>query len=152
MNAPPGRVLGIDYGTKRLGLAVSDPLRVVAGGVAAIPHDEHLMERLAEIVHELNPVLIIVGMPYAPDGGKGAMAKEVESFIDALKAALDIPVQTWDESHTSVTAEQVFRTIGMRRRRRRERGRVDTMAARILLQEFLERCPQPQGSTSKGTP
>ncbi len=152
MKALPGRVLGIDYGTKRLGLAVSDPLRVVAGGVAAIPHDEHLMERLAELVHELSPVLIVVGMPYAPDGGKGTMAKEVEKFIEDLKAVLAIPVQTWDESHTSTKAQEIIRTSGMRRQRRRERGRVDTMAARILLQEFLEGNAPQRESMNEGEP
>lgn len=138
MSNVPGRVLGIDYGTRRIGLAVSDPLRVVAGGVSAIPHDEHLMERLTEIVHELHPVLIVVGMPFAPDGGKGSMAKEVERFIEELKTRLSLPIEVWDESSSSVKAQEVFRATGMRRHQRRERGRVDTMAARILLQEFLE--------------
>ncbi len=138
MSNIPGRVLGIDYGTKRIGLAVSDPLRMVAGGVSAIPHDEHLMERLTEIVRELSPALIVVGMPFAPDGGKGTMAREVERFIEELKTQLSIPIEVWDESYTSLKAQEVFRASGMRRHRRREKGRVDTMAARVLLQEFLE--------------
>ena len=138
MTHVPGRVLGIDYGTRRIGLAVSDPLRVLAGGVAAIPHDDQLMQRLVEVVQELKPVLIVVGMPLAPDGGKGMMAKEVDAFCDELKLRISIPIETWDESHTSVKAEDILRKSGMGRRRRREKGRVDTMAARILLQEFLE--------------
>ena len=138
MTHVPGRVLGIDYGTRRIGLAVSDPLRVLAGGVAAIPHDDGLMQRLVEIVQELKPVLIVVGMPLAPDGGKGSMAKEVDTFCDELRSKISIPVETWDESYTSVKAEDILRKSGMGRRRRREKGRVDTMAARILLQEFLE--------------
>jgi len=150
MKTPPGRVLGIDYGTMRLGLAVSDPLRVVAGGVAAIPHDDHLMERLTDIVRELHPVLIVVGIPYAPDGGKGTMAKEIEGFIGELQTRLGIPVQTWDESQSSVKAQEVLRASGMRVRRRRERGRVDTMAARILLQEFLEENARTRGPAKEG--
>ncbi len=152
MSAPAGRVLGIDYGTKRIGLAVSDPLRVVAGGVATIPNDGHLMDRLSDLVRELGPVLIVVGMPYAPDGGKGAMAREVERFIEDVRPRFGIPVQTWDESHTSVKAQEIFRASGMPRRRRREQGRVDTMAARILLQEFLEGTAQTEGSSSEGEP
>jgi putative Holliday junction resolvase len=138
MTDPPGRVLGIDFGTKRVGVAVSDPRRVIAGSVCTLPNDNLLLDRLSAVIREQEAVLAVVGMPYAPDGGKGVTALAVEEFVQNLRKHVSIPVETWDESGTSVRASEVLRTSGMKRKRRQEKGRVDAMAARILLQEFLE--------------
>ena len=152
MNDLPGRVLGIDYGTRRVGIAVSDPTRVIAGGVGTVPNDGRLFERLAAIVREQEAVLAVVGMPYAPDGGKGVMAAAVEEFIALFTAQVGIPVETWDESRSSVQAHDYLKSSGMKRRRRQEKGRVDTMAARILLQEFLEEAKSKSPSSRSGHP
>lgn len=148
MNDPPGRVLGIDYGTRRVGVAVSDPLRVIAGAVGTLPNDTHLIERLAAIVREQEAVLVVVGLPYAPDGGKGTMAAAVEEFIRTLTPIVGVPVETWDESRSSIQAQDVLKASGMKKRRRRDKGLVDTMAARILLQEFLEEHSSSHSSSS----
>ncbi len=83
--AARGRVMGIDYGTRRVGVAVSDPLGIIAGGAGTLANDALLLQRLAEIVQEQEVVQVVVGMPYAPDGGKGAKAAEVEAFIEQLR-------------------------------------------------------------------
>jgi len=134
----PGRILAIDYGTRRLGIAVSDPTQLIAQGVATLTNNADLFRNLISLVREHQPMLIIVGMPYSPDGGKGAKAREVEQFIGDLGKAVDLRIDTWDESYSSVAAHKVLRDSGMKRKRRREKGRVDEMAARLMLQEYLD--------------
>lgn len=141
MTAVPGRVLALDFGTKRVGVAMSDPLQVLAGGVGTWPNDAGFLDRVARLVADEQVVLVVVGMPYAPDGGKGAKAREVDGFITVLRSRLTVPVTTWDESYTSVEAQRLFIQGGMKKKRRQERGAVDTMAARLLLQQYLDARP-----------
>ncbi len=143
----PGRVLGIDYGSKRVGLALSDPLRVIAGPVGTWNNDGTLLERLATLMAGENVTLVVVGMPYAPDGGKGAKAREVDGFIAQLKRLHPVPVVEWDESYTSIEAKRVLIAGGKRRKQRRARGAVDLMAARLLLQQYLDAQPVPSRSS-----
>ena len=139
MNArEQGRVLGIDYGSVRIGLAVTDPLRILASGAGTVENDGMAEQRIAELVTAQDIRLIVVGMPYAPDGGKGEKAREIDRFIGKLRGRVQIPVETWDESFTSVTAHKVLRDAGAKKKQRRERHRIDEMAARLLLQEYLD--------------
>ena len=147
MAGTPGRVLGIDYGTRRVGLAISDPLRVLAGPVGTWDNEPDLMKRLAELITGEGVTLVVVGMPYAPDGGKGATAREVDGFIARLKSYHPVPVETWDESYTSVEAQRLLIEGGKRRKQRRAKGAVDTMAARLLLQQFLDAHTVPERSS-----
>lgn len=133
-----GRVVGIDYGSKRIGIAVSDPMRILASGRGIVENDRDALQRIAAIVHSEGASLIVVGMPYAPDGGKGKKAEEVEQFVGLLKSVVDVPIATWDESYSSVEAQRVLREGGAKRKQRQQKGRIDEMAARILLQEFLD--------------
>ena len=134
----PGRILGIDYGSKRVGVSISDPTRVISQGVGTFENDAGLMKRLKDTVTKEGVVVIVVGMPYSADGGKGAKALEVEAFIDRLRGEVAVDVDTWDESYTSVNAHQAFRDGGMKRMQRRQKHRVDEMAARLMLQEYLD--------------
>ncbi len=138
MKALPGRILSVDYGTRRVGVAVSDPMRVIAQGVTTLDNDNTLIEKLSGVIHQHEVVHVVVGMPYSADGGKGAKAMEVEEFIGRLKIAVELPIETWDESYSSVNAHRVFVETGMKRKKRREKRRVDEMAARLLLQEYLD--------------
>jgi putative holliday junction resolvase len=144
--AATGRVLGIDFGTRRVGVALSDPLGIIAGGAGTLANDASLMQRLADIVREQEVVCVVVGMPYAPDGGKGAKAAEVESFMEELRRHVRVEIDTWDESFTSVDAHRAFIETGMKRKKRRQKPRVDEMAARLMLQEYLNhRDPRRNG-------
>lgn len=145
MRNDPGRVLALDYGTKRVGVAMSDPLQVLASGVGTWANDGALLPSLAKLVRDEAVVLIVVGMPYAPDGGTGTKAREVEAFIGRLRGVVDVPLATWDESYTSVDAHRAFREGGMKKKQRRDRAAVDTMAARILLQQYLDAQPAREG-------
>jgi len=134
----PGRILGIDYGTKRIGVAMSDPTRLIAQGITTLDNNIKTVEKLLEIVKREEVVRIIVGMPYTADGGKGKKALEVEEFIQQLKQHTTIEIDTWDESYSSVNAHQAFIDIGMKKKKRQQKARVDEMAARLMLQEYLD--------------
>ncbi len=134
----PGRILGIDYGSRRVGLAVSDPLRIIAQGVGTIDNDQELYNRIAAVIRGQDVVLILVGMPYAPDGGEGGKGLEVRAFIENLRRTTLVPIEAWDESFTSVNAQSAMIASGMKRKKRRLKGRVDEMAARLLIEEYLE--------------
>ena len=138
MEETPGRILGIDYGSRRVGVALSDPLRVIASGAGTLDNSPGLIATLVSLMQAEHVTLVVVGMPYAPDGGEGGKAEEVGRFVSALRSATTIPVETWDESFSSVNARQAFIDGGMKKSKRREKGRIDEMAARLLLQEFLE--------------
>jgi len=138
MTAYPGRILSIDYGTKRVGVAVSDPMRVIAQGVTTLDNDSNLLRNLSGLVAEQEASFIVVGMPYGADGGKGSKAIEVDQFIEKLAKTVDVRIETWDESYSSVNAHRAFVDIGMKRKKRQEKKRVDEMAARLMLQEYLD--------------
>lgn len=123
-----------------MGVALSDPMRVISREIGTLENDGHLARRLADIAREEGAVLILVGMPYAPDGGKGDTARAVDAFIGALRQSISLPVETWDESYTSQDARRAFLAGGMKRKQRRQKERVDAMAARLLLQDYLENC------------
>ena len=133
-----GRALGIDYGSRRVGLALSDPLRVIAGGAGVLRNSPALITTLARFVDEHKVVVVVVGMPYAPDGGAGKKGDEVSRFIRQLQHAIAVPVTTWDESYTTVEAGAALRRGGMKKAQRRRKGVLDEMAARVLLQEYLD--------------
>ncbi len=134
----PGRILSLDYGTKRIGVALSDPLRILARPVGVFANDEMLIDRLREAVVANEVMLILVGMPYSADGGKGRKAQEVDEFILRLAGNVSIPIETWDESLSSVEAQNIIRQSGTKQRKRQERGRIDAVAACVLLQEYLD--------------
>ena len=138
MTAYPGRILSIDYGTKRIGIAMSDPTRLIAQGVATLLNDDNFFGKLLEIVKKEEVVRIVVGMPYNQAVGKGKKELEIEEFIRQLKMRTTIEIDTWDESYSSVNAHEAFIAIGMKKKKRQQKARVDEMAARLMLQEYLD--------------
>ncbi|MGO9199484.1 MAG: Holliday junction resolvase RuvX [Limisphaerales bacterium] len=132
------RVLAIDHGSKRMGIALSDELKVIAQPleyVAAEP-PARCLARLKELVQEKEVGLVLVGMPRNMDGSYGPAAAKVREFVTALQAAIPAPIRTWDERLTSVQANRLLIQGGVRRQRRKQK--VDKMAAAILLQSYLD--------------
>lgn len=144
--ADQGRILALDYGSKRVGLALSDPLQILATGAGVLESGPGLIDALRQIVERELVVGVVVGMPYAPDGGLGAKGAEVEKFVRALRHVLSVPVDTWDESHSSRDAVRTMIGSGVKRKKRREKARVDEMAARLFLQEYLDNKPDRRSS------
>ena len=134
----PGRILAIDYGSKRVGLAISDPMQIVSQGIGIVDKSSALIEKILAIIGREQVAAILVGMPFSENGTKGPKAIEVDEFIQRLSRQVTIPLETWDESLTSVEARRVHLMAGMKKKKRREKGRVDVMAARLLLQDYLD--------------
>jgi len=132
------RILAMDHGTRRIGIAVSDELQMIAQPlefVAAEPL-EGFFRRLSEVLQEKPSELILVGMPRNMDGTYGPAAEKVQAFIAQLRQATAVPIKTWDERLTSAQANRVLLQANVRRDKRKEK--VDKMAAAILLQSYLD--------------
>ena len=132
------RILAIDVGTKRIGLAISDELRVIAQPLEFVPAEpfDAFIERLKEILADKPCELILVGLPRNMDGTYGPASEMVREFVTRLKDAVPVPVRTWDERLTSAQANRVLLQGNVRRANRKQK--VDAMAAAILLQSFLD--------------
>jgi putative Holliday junction resolvase len=132
------RILGLDYGTKRIGVAVSDPLRVIAKGLKVVMNSPRAVGEIGAIAEEYDVQRIVVGMPFNLKGEIGSMAKEVETFMGKLKAATGREVVPWDERFTSHTAHETMRSMGVKKLRRRSKTDIDMMASALILQGYLD--------------
>jgi putative Holliday junction resolvase len=132
------RVLAIDHGTRRMGIALSDPSGLIAQPLEFIPAEPfaQFLTRLKEILHEKEVELLLVGMPRNMDGTYGPAAAKVGEFVAVLKENLTTPIRTWDERLTSAQANRFLIEANVRRQDRKEK--VDKAAAAILLQSFLD--------------
>ena len=132
------RILALDHGTKRIGVAISDELQMIAQPLEFIPAQpfDGVMTRLKEIIAEKPTELILVGMPRNMDGTYGPAAAKVREFVEAMKPAVSVPIRTWDERLTSAQANRVLIAADVSRRDRKEK--VDKTAAAILLQSYLD--------------
>jgi putative Holliday junction resolvase len=132
------RILALDHGTVRIGVAVSDELKMMAHPLEFIPADPFadFLVRLKEIIREKEVELILIGMPRNMNGSYGPAALKVQVFVAALKDAVTIPVKAWDERLTSAQANKILRDNKVRGDKRKEQ--VDKMAAAILLQSYLD--------------
>ncbi|MBI2756596.1 MAG: Holliday junction resolvase RuvX [Chloroflexi bacterium] len=136
-----GRVLGIDPGERRVGLAVSDALRLIASPLQVLPRGRDLgptLEAIARIAREERAVQIVVGYPINADGSIGPQARRSEEFARRLGAVLALPMQLWDERLSSAGAEEALRANGRDLRRARQRGELDAYAAAVMLQDYLD--------------
>lgn len=138
MTHAAGRILAIDYGSRRIGVAVSDPTGLIARGVTTLQNDTTTFHKLLQILQQEEVTKIVVGMPYDREGNKGRKAQEVDEFIAQLRQRTAMPIETWDESYSSVNAQRAFIDSGMKKRKRQQKHRVDEMAARLMLQEYLD--------------
>jgi putative Holliday junction resolvase len=132
------RILAIDHGTKRMGIAVSDPSATVATPLEYIPAEpfKNFLVRLKELISEREIDLILVGMPRNMDGSYGPAAAKVKEFVAVLKEAIPMPIKTWDERLTSAQANRFLLQADVSRKDRKEK--VDKAAAAILLQSYLD--------------
>ena len=142
------RIIGIDYGRKRTGLAVSDPLKIFASALDTI-HSTKIIEYLKNYADNETIVRFVVGYPKNLDNSPSEAAKDVDIFLKTLKKAFpDIPVTLEDERFTSVMAHRAMIDGGMKASERRDKASVDKISAAIILQGFLDR----KSSADKGGP
>ncbi len=133
------RILAIDHGTKRMGIALSDELKTIAQPAGFIPSEpfNEFLEQLKNLIREKEVDLIIVGLPRNMDGSYGPAALKVQDFVAVLKNAIAVPIQTVDERLTSVQANRFLISAKVRRDKRKEK--VDATAAALILQSYLDR-------------
>ena len=137
-----GRIMGVDYGERRIGLAVSDMSAILAANplptldrkaLRGAPEDE-----VARLAAEWEVVELVVGLPLNMDGSHGPAAEAAEEFAARLAQASGLNVQNWDERLTTVVAQRVQVELNIPRRKRRQKGRLDRTAALLLLQNYLD--------------
>lgn len=136
------RVLGIDYGERRIGIAATDPTGTIASPLDTLQRragKRPPLTRLAEIARDLGVERLVVGLPLDLRGNETEWCGEVRSFGDALAERLKLPVAYIDERMTSVQAERAVRSLGLRKKERERKGRVDAAAAALILQAWLDR-------------
>ena len=133
------RVLGIDYGKARIGVALSDELQMLAhpGETISVAKTPDSLGRIAAIVREKNVERIVVGLPRHMNGSMGESAEEARSFAEKLRGAVPCEVLTWDERLSTVAAHRALREAG--KSSRQTRGYIDQVAAQMLLQSYLDR-------------
>ncbi len=133
-----GRILAIDPGGRRVGLALSDPLRIIASPYETllIKDNDDAIQQICTVIDEQQVTELVVGLPLRPGAEKSEQAKRVEVFIEALKAKVDQPVYTIDESYSSVEAEESLHQMG--KKIGQDKGAVDRIAAAIILKQYLK--------------
>jgi putative holliday junction resolvase len=139
------RALGLDLGTRRIGVALSDSAGVVATPLDVLTRSNDRMRdhaRIADLVDEAGAEVVVVGLPLSLDGSVGPAARGVLDEADELRARLDVSVVTWDERLSTVEAERRLRAAGVKGPK--GRGVVDQVAATVILQSWLD-SGQPRG-------
>jgi len=132
------RILAFDYGTKRVGIAVTDPLQIIATGIDTI-HPKDIIDFLKKYMLTEPVEAFVIGEPKQMDGTPSESAQHVKGFSTTLKKNFPTIPQYWiDERFTSKLAEKTIQQSGLKKSDRRDKGRVDTIAATIILQYFME--------------
>lgn len=133
-----GRILAIDYGTKRTGLAVTDPLQIIANGLDTVATPD-LFAYLEDYLSREEVTLFVVGEPLHADGSPAQIAHLVVGFVRKLRKKYpDIPVEMIDERYTSEEAKLIIRNSGLKKKKRRDKSLVDKISAVLILQDYLD--------------
>jgi putative Holliday junction resolvase len=131
------RIVSIDYGKKRTGLAVTDPLQLIAGGLATVSTSE-LFEYLTQYVAKESVERIVIGEPRQPNGQPSENLARVQQFVNRWRKAMpQIPIEYFDERFTSVLAHQAMLEGGLKKKARQDKALVDEISATIILQDYM---------------
>ena len=131
------RILSIDYGKKRTGLAVTDPLQIIAGGLATVATSE-LFDYLQAYIAREKVEMIVIGEPRQPNGEPSENLARVQQFVNRWRKAVpQVPIQFYDERFTSVLAHQAMLDGGLKKKARQNKGLVDEISATIILEDYM---------------
>lgn len=133
------RIMGLDYGDARTGVAVSDLLGITAQGVETIPHtsDKQLLARLSQLIQEYQVKKIVIGLPLNMNATSGQRVEKTKHFVEKLKQEFGLEVIPVDERLTTVVSQRAMTEMGVSKKKKK--GVVDTMAAMLILQMYLDR-------------
>jgi putative Holliday junction resolvase len=129
------RILGIDFGEKRIGIAMSDPTQMIASPLKTVER-AIIEEVLASIMHDYGIEMVVVGLPLHTNGTRGKRAEDVEAFARRIEQNLKVTVVLWDERFSTQAAERAMHD--MEEKPSRNKGKVDRIAAAIVLQSYLD--------------
>ena len=133
-----GRILAIDYGLKRTGIAVTDPLKIIASALKTVPTTE-LLDFLKEYCAQEEVECLVVGLPLYPDGNPAQIAPQVDAFVEKLKKLFPgKPVIRQDERNTSNDAKRILLQSGIKKQKRRDKTLVDKIAAALILEQYMQ--------------
>jgi putative Holliday junction resolvase len=138
MSSEPGRVMALDVGERRIGVALSDPTRMLASPlttIRAVPRSTAL-KRILTLIRDYQVTALVVGLPLTMNGDIGPQATLVQQFVDELRPLIAIPIAFVDERLTTVAAERMM--IDLKIKPEQRRARIDEVAASIILQDFLD--------------
>ena len=131
------RILSIDYGRKRTGLAVTDPLQIIAGGLVTVSTSE-LFDWLKDYISREEVERIVIGEPLKPNGSPSENWQRVKQFVARWRKAVpQVPIELYDERFTSVLAHQAMLDGGLRKKARQDKALVDEISATIILQDYM---------------
>jgi putative Holliday junction resolvase len=132
------RVLAIDYGSKRIGLALSDPLLIFSYAYKTILNDDKLLQNLDQIIREKEIIKIILGIPYQENGQLSSNTQSILKFKETLSKRYSIEIIEWDESLSSEMAKEIIIQNVSGKKKRKDKGLIDRGSASIMLQEYLD--------------
>ena len=132
------RILGMDYGEKRIGIAITDPLKMFAYPLVTLKNDSYFWKNLLNIFQKFNVVKIVLGYPIREDGKKSKSTEMVERFKHRLESRVKIPVELIDERYSSETARQRIVESVVSKRKRRNKDLIDKNAAAVILEDYLD--------------
>ena len=137
ISKPLARILSIDYGKKRTGIAVTDPLQLIAGGLATVSTSE-LFDWLKGYLAKEQVERIVIGEPRQPNGQPSENLARVQQFVNRWRKAMpDVPIEYFDERFTSVLAHQAMIDGGLKKKARQDKALVDEISATIILEDYL---------------
>lgn len=137
------RILGIDFGMKRVGIAVSDPMGIIAQGIDTLENGPGLVGKVADIVKKMSVGRIVVGKPLRLNGSTGDSAEAAAKFASKLRQRLSgeapgVEVVEWDERFTTTIAQRTQLELGVKKKQRQKKGNLDRMASQLILQSYLD--------------
>jgi len=135
------RILGLDYGKVRIGIALSDQSLTIAFGREYIPNDKNTLDKIKSIIENENVTTIVLGYPVNLKGGKSMQTIDVDNFFSRMKDYFNdenVTIVKWDERFTSKMAADSLIESGMKKKKRRDKGNIDIVSAAIMLQSYLD--------------
>lgn len=131
-----GRMLGLDIGERRIGVAVSDEMGTIASPVGMIRRESDVVRELKEMIERYSAERLVIGLPVGLSGREGPQAATVREFVETLTDQIEVPIAWWDERLSTAVAERSLIAGGTRRDKRK--GKVDAVAAAVILQGYLD--------------
>ncbi len=143
------RLLGIDFGKRRIGIAISDPMRIVAQGMETISYHspDQLWQKFARIFASHDIERVIIGSPINLNGSESAISANVREFANQLQEQFQVPIEFWDERFTSKAAQETLHQMG--KSPSKNKGKVDKIAAVLILQGYLDRLSTHERGSEK---